>query len=111
MILHRTYILFTVISLLLLCGFYLHSRQAVAKHLLDDIPAQQQLVKSLGLTDLSIWTEARYTRHPTQADIFTAFQDLPSSLEHFPAGSIMSPVFSGTGTSMKFRRAVERGQP
>jgi len=49
------------------------------------------IVSSLQLTDLSIWTEARYTRHPSQADIFAPFQDFPSSLEHFPAGSIIAP--------------------
>ncbi|KJR41093.1 hypothetical protein MCHI_003009 [Candidatus Magnetoovum chiemensis] len=51
-----------------------------------------QLVRELTLTDFSIWTEARYTRHPSQADSFTPFQDFPSSLEHFPAGSIISPA-------------------
>lgn len=48
-------------------------------------------VSALKLTDLSIWTEARYTRHPSQADLFSPFQDFPSSLEHFPAGSIIAP--------------------
>ena len=53
-----------------------------------------QFVKDLMLTDLSIWTEARYTRHPSQADIFTAFQDGPGSLEHFPAVTwVSSPDF------------------
>jgi hypothetical protein len=53
------------------------------------------LVRSLSLTDFAIWTEARYTRHPSQADWFTPFQDFPSSLEHFPAGSIISPAQNG----------------
>jgi hypothetical protein len=47
-------------------------------------------VRELELTDLSIWTEARYTRHPSQSDRFAPFQDFPSSLEHFPAGSIVA---------------------
>jgi len=46
---------------------------------------------ALGLTDLAIWTEARYARHPSQADRFTAFQDLPGAFDHFPAGSIIPP--------------------
>lgn len=50
-----------------------------------------ELVRELGLTDLAIWTEARYTRHPSQADFFSAFQDSPGALEHFPAGSVVSP--------------------
>lgn len=49
------------------------------------------MVKSLGLTDLCLFTEARYTRHPAMADLGTAFQDHPLSLEHFPSGSIIPP--------------------
>ena len=43
----------------------------------------------LGLTDLCLFTEARYTRHPSMADRGTAFQDHPMSLEHFPSGAIV----------------------
>ncbi len=49
------------------------------------------LVRSLGLTDLCLFTEARYTRHPSQADLHTAFQDHPLALEHFPSGSLLTP--------------------
>jgi hypothetical protein len=50
-----------------------------------------QLVKELQLTDLCLFTEARYTRHLSQADLFSAFQDHPMSFEHFPSGSITLP--------------------
>ena len=46
----------------------------------------RQLVQAFELTDLSIWTGARYTRHPSQADIFSAFQDGMGALERFPEG-------------------------
>lgn len=49
------------------------------------------LVKSLALTDLALFTDARYTRHPAMADLHTPFQDYPISLEHFPSGSLMPP--------------------
>jgi hypothetical protein len=49
------------------------------------------LVKKLKLTDLCLFTEARYTRHLSQADLNTAFQDHPLSLEHFPSGSFTQP--------------------
>ncbi|MGZ5059076.1 MAG: hypothetical protein ACXWAA_11595 [Methylobacter sp.] len=49
------------------------------------------LVKTLQLTDLCLFTEARYTRHLSQADLNTAFQDHPLSLEHFPSGSFTQP--------------------
>jgi len=48
----------------------------------------RQLVQVLDLTDLSIWTGARYTRHLSQADMFSAFQDSMGALEHFPAGAL-----------------------
>jgi hypothetical protein len=49
------------------------------------------LVQELGLSDLALFTEARYTRHPTQADQHTPFQDHPAALEHFPTGSLLPP--------------------
>jgi hypothetical protein len=49
------------------------------------------MVRRLGLTDLALFTEARYTRHPTQSDRFAPFQDHPGALEHFPTGSVVAP--------------------
>lgn len=49
------------------------------------------IVKRLGLTDLALFPEARYTRHLSQADWHSAFQDHPLSLEHFPSGSFTPP--------------------
>lgn len=72
------------------------------------IPAKRQLVKQLGLTDLSLWSEARYTRHPSQADLFTAFQDYPGAFDHFPAGSIIGPGVPERSTSLRFQK---KGQP
>ena len=50
-----------------------------------------ELVAALGLSDLCLFTEASYTRHLTQTDIHTPFQDGPVSLEHFPSGTLLSP--------------------
>lgn len=50
-----------------------------------------QLVERLGLTDPVLFTEARYTRHLSQADLQSAFQDHPVSFEHFPSGSLLPP--------------------
>jgi hypothetical protein len=49
------------------------------------------LVRALGLTDLCLFTEARYTRHPAMADRHAAFQDHPMGLDHFPSGSLVTP--------------------
>ena len=50
---------------------------------------KQGLVRRLDLTDLCLVTEASYTRHLSQADLHTPFQDHPFSQEHFPSGSIL----------------------
>jgi hypothetical protein len=78
------------VSILLLGLMFIHAtvqKQADVAH----IDQMARVVQTLGLTDLCLFTEARYTRHPSQADLYSAFQDHPVSLEHFPTGSIASP--------------------
>lgn len=70
--------------------FYAHSTSVRADSAERRIKMARE-VASYGLTDLCLFTEARYTRHPSQADSQTAFQDHPSSLEHFPSGSMIEP--------------------
>jgi len=53
--------------------------------------ASRILVEKLQLTDLCLFTEARYTRHPSMADLHSAFQDHPLALDHFPSGSLTTP--------------------
>lgn len=61
--------------------------------------ATAELVRAAGLTDLALFTEARYTRHPALADLHTPFQDNPMSFEHFPSGSFAPrPVDLGNAT-------------
>jgi len=55
------------------------------------IRLMQTQVRDYELTDLSLFTEARYTRHLSQADGFTPFQDHPMAFEHFPSGSLVTP--------------------
>ena len=55
------------------------------------IALKRDLVGRLQLTDLCLFTEARYTRHPSQADLFSAFMDHPFAFEHFPSGSLIPP--------------------
>jgi hypothetical protein len=54
-----------------------------------------EMVRELMLTDLCIFTEARYTRNPSMADFHAPFQDHPGALEHFPSGSLVSPPSPG----------------
>lgn len=68
---------------------YLHAF-VVARHLQNDRAVQTAAVAGLGLTDLCVATEARYTRHPAVSDPMAPFMDHPGALEHFPTGSFWS---------------------
>jgi hypothetical protein len=94
MIKSKIFIGFTLAEILLLFFFILSSFAVQQSNPKYELNAQKELVRHLGLTDFAIWTEARYTRHPSQTDFFSPFQEFPSSFEHFPAGSIIAPVFT-----------------
>jgi len=86
---HRLFLALTALEVVVVAALLAHGH-VVAQHAsAADVPARRELARRLRLTDLSLWTEARYTRHPTQADLSSAFQDFPASLEHFPAGSVV----------------------
>jgi hypothetical protein len=76
-----------VVLLVLLFGhaFFRTAKDAVF------LEEKREMMKSLGLADLCLFTEASYTRHLTQADLHTPFQDSPLSLEHFPSGALVRP--------------------
>lgn len=92
MIKHRVFIGLILLLTAMLGSLLLWGRARVAIRTKTELVPMRTLVGKLQLTDLSLWTEARYTRHPSQADWFTPFQDFPSALEHFPAGSIIAPT-------------------
>ncbi|MFW2365537.1 MAG: hypothetical protein ACN4GW_03925 [Desulforhopalus sp.] len=52
----------------------------------------RNVVSSLGLTDLSLSTEARYTRHPAVSDALVIIMDHPGALDHFPSTMFWAPV-------------------
>ena len=82
----------SLISLnLILCALLaLHARASGAAACAQR-SSSRDLVKRLQLTDLCLFTEARYTRHPAMADRHAPFQDHPMALEHFPTGSLVTP--------------------
>ncbi len=82
-------VLAVLIGLICLMGVHAVSRQAMAAH---EMASTRNLVKEYGLTDLCLFTEARYTRHPSLADHHAPFQDGPMSFEHFPSGALTAPV-------------------
>lgn len=55
------------------------------------------VTSGLGLTDLCVATEARYTRHPAVSDPVVPFMDHPGAVEHFPTGSFWVPPLSSSG--------------
>lgn len=91
MIRSRSLLVLTAVQLALLLGLWGWGARTARLRVRRDLSAERALVEKLQLTDLALWTEARYTRHPSQADFFSPFQDFPSALDHFPAGSILGP--------------------
>jgi hypothetical protein len=78
-----------IILILLFCldtTLYLHAKR-LGKNLQSDQKIQAIAVAGLGLTDLCVATEARYTRHPSVSDPMAPFMDHPGAIEHFPTGS------------------------
>ena len=85
------FIIFLLVGGLLMVGLlFIHPRLQG-----DDyergLAKRKRLVRELQLTDLCLFTEARYTRHLSQADLHSPFQDYPMALEHFPSGSLVLP--------------------
>jgi hypothetical protein len=84
------FLLFIGTGILLLAGIFLRAH-FVTQSGLPLLRQQAEVVKSLRLTDLCLFTEARHTRNPSQADWHTPFQSHPMALDHFPSGSIIGP--------------------
>lgn len=98
------FLLFVAGSLLILLGLFV-SGEIRAEEFGKTSRDLREITATLKLTDMSFSTDARYTRHPSQADLFSAFQDYPGSIEHFPSGSIVAPPdFSVLGTKITTRR-------
>ena len=84
------FLFYIAVNLLLLLLIFVHAsfkRNSDQQFVIE----KRAMVKQLRLTDLCLFTDASYTRHPSQADLHTAFQDHPASLEHFPSGSLLAP--------------------
>jgi len=87
--------LFTTVNIVLVAMVALHARYSQAMAITGRLE-RAELVRTLQLTDLCLFTEARYTRHPAMADRFAPFQDHPGAMEHFPSGSMVTPPRGNT---------------
>ncbi len=95
------FFLFILICLLTILSLGITSRISVSRFLIES-SALAETASALKLTDISFSNDARYVRNLSQADLFSAFQDYPGSIEHFPSGSVMPPPdFSHLGTVLK----------
>lgn len=68
---------------------------------LEVLRSKRLMVRALQLTDIALFTDARYIRHLSQADLHTPFQEHPAALEHFPSGSLVSPPSALTRSNAK----------
>jgi hypothetical protein len=84
------FLLFTAVGILILVALLIQASVVMRNHM-PFLLQEADMVKHLGLTDLCLSTEARYTRHLSQADWHAAFQSHPLALDHFPSGSIIGP--------------------
>jgi len=82
--------LVTIVNVVLIALLAVHARYSQARATSGRLE-RGELVRTLQLTDLCLFTEARYTRHPAMADRFAPFQDHPGAMEHFPSGSLVTP--------------------
>ena len=88
-----SYILLIIILLFFFidASLFVHS-QRLKEELHSDQEIQKIAVAGLGLTDLCVATEARYTRHPAVSDPMAPFMDHPGAIEHFPTGSFWAVI-------------------
>jgi hypothetical protein len=86
----ESFILFIAVCTGLFLLMFVHA-SFKEKNSMPSLKEKRKIVRELELTDLCLFTDARYTRHPSMADLSTPFQDHPMSLEHFPSGAIMPP--------------------
>ncbi len=84
------FFVYLAISSLFLAAAFAHAQYQQYRQS-PELQENARLVRTLELTDLCLFTEARYTRNPSQADFYAPFQDHPCSLEHFPSGSLIMP--------------------
>jgi hypothetical protein len=81
------FVLIIIFLLVLDTALYIHVRFQRETVLRPASRLNDIVTAGLGLTDLCLATEARYTRHPAVSDPMVPFMDHPGAIEHFPTGS------------------------
>ena len=88
------FLIYLALNIILVFLIFTHA-SSEREAALEFLGEKTELVRRLQLTDLCLFTEASYTRHLSQSDFNTPFQDSPMSLEHFPSGSLVAPPRDG----------------
>jgi hypothetical protein len=87
------HLLFIVILLYFLSAAGIVHVQNVKKDRSAEIlPVAQCMTAVLGLSDLCLSTEARYTRHPAVSDRIAMGMDHPGAIDHFPSTLFWAPL-------------------
>ena len=79
-------------ALLLLTGAILAGIADRRNEQVEQLRWVQVVVADLGLSDLALSTEARYTRNPAVTDQVVVGMDHPGALDHFPSTLFYAPV-------------------
>ena len=98
------FLIYLIINIILLLLMFTHASLKERADM-EFLKEKVEMVKRLELTDLCLFTEANYTRHLSQADLHTPFQDSPMSLEHFPSGSLVPVPVPVSEMSNKNKRS------
>ena len=84
------FVAYVVFNLVVFSLVFVHARRQ-NENARPALREKAVFVERLQLTDLCLFTDARYARHPSMADLHSPFQDSPMSMEHFPSGTILFP--------------------
>ncbi len=86
----NVFLLFVSVNVLFFILLFVHAR-ITKERSLPLIREKVLLVERLRLTDLCLFTDARYARNPSVSELNSPFQDSPMSLDHYPSGTIILP--------------------
>ena len=92
MTLRPAYLALLLFATLLLVAAALHADGAARRReALTVGEGLRPLTAFLGLADLAVSTEARYTRHPALSDMAVVGMDLPGAIDPFPSTLFFAP--------------------
>ena len=79
------YIISGLLSLLIILSIYLFNTKSMTNDMLNK---KLTFIKTTGLPDLAISTEASYIRHRSLADLFSIYKDDGNLREYFPTSFV-----------------------